>query len=56
MNELEDIVDFKHYPIDNREFQDNCFNIIMDKSVLILKNFINKKCLYNIQKLYHLIA
>ena len=50
MNELEDIVDFKHYPIDNREFQDNCFNIIMDKSVLILKNFINKKCLYNIQK------
>ena len=50
MNELQDIVNFEHYPINNSAFQDKCFNRIRDKSVLILKNFINKKCLNNIQK------
>jgi len=50
MSKLEDIVNFKNYPIYKREFQDECFEHIRKKSVLILKNFINENCLNDIQK------
>jgi len=50
MNELNYIVNFDNYPINKKEFQDKCFKVIREKSVLILKDFINEKCLNAIQK------
>ena len=50
MNELINIVNYNKFPIDTIQFQDNCFNKIREQSVLIFKDFINKKCLVGIQK------
>ena len=50
MNELINIVNFKNYPINENEFQDECYKNIRNKSVLILKNFIIDECLDAIQK------
>ncbi len=50
MNELVNKVNFEQFPINKKAFQDKCFNNIREKSVLILKDFINKKCLEDIQK------
>ncbi len=45
MNNLEKIVNIEKHPISNQEYIIECKRQIQEKSILILKNFLNKDCL-----------
>ncbi len=45
MNNLEEIINIKKHPIINEEYIYKCNKQIKKNSILVLKNFLNKKCL-----------
>ena len=45
--ELEQIINFRQYPIDNEVFIEQCATELDKKGVLTLPNFINNETLYN---------
>ncbi len=45
MNGLEEIVNYDEYPLNNYNFIKSCKKEIIDKSILVLHNFLTKDCL-----------
>ena len=45
MHNLEEIINTEKHPINNEQYILNCNNKIKKNSILVLKNFLNKKCL-----------
>ena len=56
MNNINTIINLKNHPIENIEYKNYCFETLRKKSVLTLENFLNKECLYSIQKEAQLLA
>ena len=45
MNDLAEIVDMQKHPLESIDYIAHCKNLIKKNSILILKNFLNNKCL-----------
>ena len=45
MSNLIDIINYKDHPLENSSYINYCRKEILDKSILVLNNFITKKCL-----------
>ncbi len=45
MNSLSQIINFNKHPLDNLEYINRCKNKIFNNSILVLNNFLTKKCL-----------
>jgi len=48
MQDISEIINLKDHPITNKNYLNSCLNLLQDKSVLILKNFLNNDSLNNI--------
>ena len=45
MINIKEIINYSEHPIDNTEYINFCKKKISDKSILVLNNFLNQKCL-----------
>ena len=45
MSDLFDIIDYNNHPIENTDYINFCKNQIIDKSILILNDFLTQNCL-----------
>ena len=45
MTNLSEIINYKEHPLDNSDYINFCKDEIVDKSILVLNNFLTKECL-----------
>ena len=45
MIDCNEIINFNKHPLDNSDYVNLCKNKIIEKSILVLKNFLTKECL-----------
>ena len=45
MNNLKELINYNQHPLDKVEYVNQCKDEIMRNSILILNNFLTKKCL-----------